>query len=760
MAAPSGGDDHRQHAVGYGYAFDEYDAYREPPRTQDNSSNNDDDSNNSNFNNYSNYSNSNNINSTNNNNENNSAFLIPGSLSADNAPFPSASPSSSTSTLVYHQAVDAYPGNPSQGHGHGQRLVQGQSDAQAQAQAQAELYGRGREPQRPDGWNDDAQSMSMSMSMSMSTQGHAGSHRWESTRPRVASTVRKRNQGTSSRGVASLTPEQLAKKRANDREAQRAIRERQKLRTEHYEREIRELKSQQPYLELQHALRQKSAVEAELAQVKLRLASIVALIEPILYAPPPRDDDPSPVGQTLLSGRPPLQLDTTLFPAAPAPAAPAPAPQLWPSQLSSMGSSSAVAAVTPAGHTASVVSPPSSTLMAMSQSQDSSVPGLMDQNEPVQSMHYGAEQPLGMQYLQPQAQTNPPSQDSRPRGPTQQRKVFIQGVDLGVDLDLIVDPAEKLNRIQSGLDSAHESVNYSMPKPDYWTSINPSAMPAALQGHTPLVASPPSIFSPTPSLDSTTTTATTTTTTTTTEPWATPCLNCPPTCPLDTMLLTFISTNRQRAADGFATQSFGESLMTMLNRSSHDTSAAAQHPLPKFGAHILGVIASLRGLPERVAIMYTWSTLTQWQLAPTRENYARIPPFYRPLPIQRAKSHPIWFDYFFFPRMRERLVREFDPSAAAAATAGDASFHVDATLIPFTGTISVGWPYEDADVLLHSPASCELMVNPVFERHLRRIENWSVGEAYARAFPALADTLNVKSEDGQVVRLVNTSATI
>lgn len=67
-----------------------------------------------------------------------------------------------------------------------------------------------------------------------------------------------------------------------DREAQRAIRERQRLRTEHYEREIRELKSQQPYLELQAALRQKEAVEAELADVKRCLAAIMAMIQPIL----------------------------------------------------------------------------------------------------------------------------------------------------------------------------------------------------------------------------------------------------------------------------------------------------------------------------------------------------------------------------------------------------------------------------------------------------------------------------------------------
>ncbi len=39
---------------------------------------------------------------------------------------------------------------------------------------------------------------------------------------------RRKTAGSSSRGVANLTPEQLEKKRANDREAQRAIRERTK----------------------------------------------------------------------------------------------------------------------------------------------------------------------------------------------------------------------------------------------------------------------------------------------------------------------------------------------------------------------------------------------------------------------------------------------------------------------------------------------------------------------------------------------------
>lgn len=87
---------------------------------------------------------------------------------------------------------------------------------------------------------------------------------------------------TGSRGVANLTPEQLAKKRANDREAQRAIRERTKGQIESLERKIQELTSQQPYQELQHAIRQKELVEAENEEIKKHLSSILAIVQPLI----------------------------------------------------------------------------------------------------------------------------------------------------------------------------------------------------------------------------------------------------------------------------------------------------------------------------------------------------------------------------------------------------------------------------------------------------------------------------------------------
>merc|ERR1711939_173923 len=95
---------------------------------------------------------------------------------------------------------------------------------------------------------------------------------------------RKRKAPSGSRGVASLTPDQLAKKRANDREAQRAIRERTKQQIETLKRRIEELTSQQPYQELQAVIRQKDAIQAENDEIRRRLASVMSIIQPIVGA--------------------------------------------------------------------------------------------------------------------------------------------------------------------------------------------------------------------------------------------------------------------------------------------------------------------------------------------------------------------------------------------------------------------------------------------------------------------------------------------
>lgn len=113
--------------------------------------------------------------------------------------------------------------------------------------------------------------------------GEGGTSGGESSKKRKIPPTDERSKG-SARGVANLTAEQLAKKRANDREAQRSIRQRTKNQMEGYERKIRELTSQQPYVELQHVIRQKEMVEHENSEIKKTLTQVIALITPILGA--------------------------------------------------------------------------------------------------------------------------------------------------------------------------------------------------------------------------------------------------------------------------------------------------------------------------------------------------------------------------------------------------------------------------------------------------------------------------------------------
>lgn len=109
--------------------------------------------------------------------------------------------------------------------------------------------------------------------------------------------------------------------------------------------------------------------------------------------------------------------------------------------------------------------------------------------------------------------------------------------------------------------------------------------------------------------------------------------------------------------------------------------------------------------------------------------------------------------------MRDRMV-EFYPAIS-----------LDDWFIPYTTTLSLNWPYEERDVLLHhhhhhhhgtaggggggeggkgegvGEEREELTINPVFERHLRDLGNWTLGPAFEKAFPQLVDTCRIRREE-------------
>ncbi|KAJ9247367.1 hypothetical protein DTO207G8_8147 [Paecilomyces variotii] len=81
---------------------------------------------------------------------------------------------------------------------------------------------------------------------------------------------KKRESRIGSRKVTSLTAEQLERKRANDREAQRTIRQRTKDHIEHLERRVADLSAKEEQFD--NVLRRNAVLEAEITHLRHQLA--------------------------------------------------------------------------------------------------------------------------------------------------------------------------------------------------------------------------------------------------------------------------------------------------------------------------------------------------------------------------------------------------------------------------------------------------------------------------------------------------------
>ncbi|RDW88191.1 hypothetical protein BP6252_00223 [Coleophoma cylindrospora] len=462
---------------------------------------------------------------------------------------------------------------------------------------------------------------------------------------------RRRTAANGSRGVANLTPDQLAKKRANDREAQRAIRERTKNQIESLEREIALLKTTQPYQELQHAIRQKEAAEAENVEIKKRLASVMALIQPI-------------IGHH--------GLDVPQYTSSPQPY---------------------------------IQNPPRPT----SSNRNASTPNSISSPGPG---HTPGNTPWQAAPAQIGTDTRGYPSSAAQQIVVQQRHDMTHALDMGPErlaLDFLLDGSQRINRIPNGMNDGAQDQEFAHrhSNSDRERHISTS------QNHhynAPAQASERA-------------------------PYEAPVRNCQPTCPLDSILLDFLQERQQQAADGVETPKLVGPAYPSVSSLLNPSRSALSHPLSKVFTDILGTFPDLSTLPEKVAVLYIMFLIMRWQIAPTQENYDRLPDWVTPRASQLFSPHPAWIDHLPFPHMRDRLVRDYSCR----------EYEFENFFIPFTTTLSLNWPYEPTDTLLSSPDTDELMINPIFERHLRILENWSLGPAFAKAFPGLEGTYRLKS---------------
>lgn len=207
-----------------------------------------------------------------------------------------------------------------------------------------------------------------------------------------------------------------------------------------------------------------------------------------------------------------------------------------------------------------------------------------------------------------------------------------------------------------------------------------------------------------------------------------PVRNVAPTCQLDTIFLDFL---RRDIPDGSRQRLAYPSVSSLLNPAED---SPYSYSISKVFSDILRTFPDISSLPEQVGTLYIMFQLMRWQMYPTQQNYDRMPDWLTPRPAQLFTPHPAWMDYIMWPRARDRLIYSHR------------NYPFENWFVPYTRTISCNWPYETTDCLIHNTASDELLINPVFERHVRDLRNWSLGTEFAEAFPALVDVVKINTD--------------
>jgi hypothetical protein len=268
-------------------------------------------------------------------------------------------------------------------------------------------------------------------------------------------------------------------------------------------------------------------------------------------------------------------------------------------------------------------------------------------------------------------------------------------------------------------------------------------------------------------------------------------------------MLKFLGACHAEAAEGVPLHVIAGPAYPNFTALVHRERSSESHRLSKLFTDIIGTFTDISRLTEQVAVVYVMFLVMRWQIAPTEENYDRLPEWFTPRPSQLFVPHPYWFNFLPWyvvhdniplfvaryicanncrPRLRDRLIaaRPFIPFSDF--------------FVPYTKGLSLNWPYNPKDCLIPasraqadtptvrnstlytasvhadsssqqpgvvhpsptaavpSPVSTGLppqdndqwVINPEFEAHIRDLRNWTLGPEFRAAYPQLADAVTIK----------------
>ncbi|KAH6685436.1 hypothetical protein F5X68DRAFT_276850 [Plectosphaerella plurivora] len=136
------------------------------------------------------------------------------------------------------------------------------------------------------------------------------------------------------------------------------------------------------------------------------------------------------------------------------------------------------------------------------------------------------------------------------------------------------------------------------------------------------------------------------------------------------------------------------------------------------------------GPVERIGFLYMMHTLMTYHGDPTQKNFENLPPFYWMRPSQ-SLPHAYAADFFPWPGVRERFVFS------------EARYANEDFSILFPSQLQVAWPYDLYDIFTISPETNTYAVTPLFDRHIRNIQVWTMRPDFFQRFPELMSDIPV-----------------
>ncbi|KAK1715064.1 uncharacterized protein BDZ83DRAFT_655862 [Colletotrichum acutatum] len=162
------------------------------------------------------------------------------------------------------------------------------------------------------------------------------------------------------------------------------------------------------------------------------------------------------------------------------------------------------------------------------------------------------------------------------------------------------------------------------------------------------------------------------------------------------------------------------------------TGPGAKHPMAELITALVNK-AGVTNVIERLAVFAVIQRAIAWLVHPTREAYQAIVPELTPKPCQTRIPHPQWVDLILWAPLRTAIIERQELYANEE----------------FQGVYSaslrlINWPCRPIDALVVDPQSGEMWLSDTFTAHAMRLENWRLNENFVRRYPELRGCVAVE----------------